>query len=162
MDFARAIAGNLGNVPQTCNPRQVGTQDRVDFEPAGHPQTNEMMRTFEQARIAYRGADVYVQSALGPLELAERMQRICEGTPFKLTMISNRGTQVWPSGSVYTELVDHARCRFEPRDSAMIGRLGQSPCVHLLAKVAEKFDVVNYTPLKEVDGTPGFSLAQGQ
>ncbi|MGA1018530.1 MAG: NADP-dependent isocitrate dehydrogenase, partial [Phycisphaerales bacterium] len=69
---------------------------------------------------------------------------------------------VWPSGSVYTEVVDYCRARFELKDPAMLGRLGQMPAVKLLEKVAEKFEVADFQPLKTFDGKPGFSLAQGQ
>ena len=44
----------------------------------------------------------------------------------------------------------------------MLGRLGQMPTVKLLEKVAEKFEVTDFQPLKIYDGKPGFSLAQGQ
>ena len=53
-------------------------------------------------------------------------------------MISNRGTQVWPTGSVFTECVDYYRVRFELKDSYRPGDFGQARCVALLDKVAEK------------------------
>ncbi|HCT45539.1 MAG TPA: hypothetical protein DF699_10020, partial [Phycisphaerales bacterium] len=93
------------------------------------------------------------------LDLAARLQRICEGTPFRLTVISNRGTQVWPSGSPYTEIVNNCCVRFELLERSTIG---QGPTVHLLAKVAEKFSVTEFIPIKMYDGQRGYSLAQGQ
>ncbi|MFG0306568.1 MAG: isocitrate/isopropylmalate family dehydrogenase [Phycisphaerales bacterium JB040] len=160
--FAEAIAGNLGKTPETCVPRVVGTQDTVDHTTSPRPQTNQMMHTIENTVVQHLGADVYLDSPLSPLELAEKLQRVAEHTPFKLTLISNRGTQVWPSGSVYTELVDHHRCRFELRDPATAGSLGVQPCVKLLGRIAEKFEVCSFTPLKSYDGKRGYSLAQGQ
>jgi isocitrate dehydrogenase len=38
------------------------------------------------------------------------------GVKFKLINISNRGTQVWPTGSVYTNLVNLFNVRFESLD----------------------------------------------
>ncbi len=90
------------------------------------------------------------------------MQRICADTPFKLTLISNRGTQVWPTGSVYTECVDYYRVRFELREDHRPGDFGQSRCVSLMDKVAEKFVVCSYELLRVFDGAKGYSLAQGQ
>ena len=80
----------------------------------------------------------------------------------KLTMMSSRGTQVWPTGSVYTEVVDYYRARFELRDKAMTGRVGQQTPIFLFEKVGEKFDVASFQILKEFEGKRGFSLAQGQ
>jgi len=162
MAFAEAIASNLGKTPTTCNPRAVGTQDTVDFTAPPRPQANEMMRTFETSEPQHCGADVYVGSPLSPAEVASRAQQACEGSPFELLLISNRGTQVWPTGSVYTECVDHHRLRFELRDKSMIGRIGQAPCIHLLSRLSEKLEIVSFTPLKQFDGKPGYSLAQGQ
>jgi isocitrate dehydrogenase len=90
------------------------------------------------------------------------MQRVAQDTPFKLTLISNRGTQVWPSGSVYTECVDYYRVRFELRDGVSPGAIGQSRAVALMDKIAEKFVVCSYELLRSFDGVRGYSLAQGQ
>ena len=105
---------------------------------------------------------MYIDATIPVLDLARRLERLAEGTPFRLTMISNRGTQVWPSGSPYTEIVDYFRVRFELRDDAFLGAIGQMPTIHLLTKVAEKFELTDFQPLKMYDGVPGFTLAQGQ
>jgi hypothetical protein len=62
------------------------------------------------------------------------MNRAAVDTPFRLTLISNRGTQVWPTGSVYTECVDYYRVRFELKDGVPPGTFGQSRCMALLDK----------------------------
>ena len=40
--------------------------------------------------------------------------------------------------------------------------LGQGPIIQLLDRIAEKFEVTDFQPLKYYDGKPGYSLAQGQ
>ena len=162
-EFAEAIAKHLGRMPTTCNPRVVGTQDTIDYTPPTRPQSYTLRRTFEMSTSHACGADVYLVTTLPPVELANKLQAICEHGPFKLTLISNRGTQVWPSGSIYTEIVDYFRCRFELRSpETMIGTMGQMPTVQLLMKVAEKFEITDFQPLKMYDGKPGYSKAQGQ
>ena len=99
---------------------------------------------------------------MSSLALAEEMQRACSDTPFKLTLISNRGTQVWPTGSVYTECVDYYRVRFEIKEGVTPGAFGQSRCVALMDKIAESFTVCSYELLRTFDGVKGYSLAQGQ
>ena len=162
MAFAEAIAANLGRMPTSCPPRVVGTHDTVKHAAPPRPSSYRLRRTFEQVTSHVCGADIYIGTTLPPFELAAKLQAICESGPFKLTLLSNRGTQVWPSGSVYTEVVYYYRARFELKDAAMLGRLGQMPTVKLLEKVAEKFEVTDFQPLKIYDGKPGFSLAQGQ
>jgi isocitrate dehydrogenase len=117
------------------------------------------MVTHEQVQSQVVGCDIFLETTLTPLDLAARLQRICETTPFKLTVISNRGTQVWPTGSPYTETVNNCCVRFQLREEM---QMGQGPTVHLLAKVAEKFTVTEFIPIKMYDGQRGYSLAQGQ
>jgi isocitrate dehydrogenase len=92
---------------------------------------------------------------LSPAAVADRLQAIAP--QLRLTMLSNRGTQVWPTGSNFTDCVNHYRARFEnatPADQATI--------VATIGAVAEHFALCGAEVLREIDGEPGFSLAQGQ
>ncbi len=159
MAFAEAIASNLGKSPSTIDGCAVPPNDEPSHTPPVRPSVNEMMVTNEQVKSVVCGCDLFLETTLTPLDLAAKLQRICESTPFKLTVISNRGTQVWPVGSPYTEIVNESCVRFELKEGSVIG---QGPTVHLLAKVAEKFSVTDFIPIKMYDGVRGFSLAQGQ
>ncbi len=61
------------------------------------------------------GVDMFIESNEQPLSIATKCQRHA-GVKFKLVNISNRGTQVWPTGSVYTNLVNVYNVRFESLD----------------------------------------------
>lgn len=161
-EFTRAIIDRLGQSPKTV-PAVAVPEDR----PASHtrpekPTGQQVIRTFRNIVTQVVGCDIYLDSPLSPAALAEEMNRVCQDTPFKLTIISNRGTQVWPTGSVYTECVDYYRVRFELREGVIAGSIGQSRTVALMDKVAEKFTVCSYELLRTFDGVKGFSLAQGQ
>ncbi len=161
--FGRAIIERLGKAPQGREARPVPATESMTHEVSPRPAQNRLMRTFMTVERHVCGCDVYIDTIITPLELAQRLERIADGTPFKLTMISSRGTQVWPTGSVYTEVVDYYRVRFELRDpDRTLGTMGQMPTVHLLSKVAEKFEITDFQPLKVYDGKPGYSKAQGQ
>lgn len=160
--YANAIIEHLGKRPSTREPLPENLPDSVSYERPERPRTNTLMRTFETVRSVFTGSDIYLSTTASPTELAERLQAICAPTRFKLTMMSNRGTQVWPSGSIYTEIVDYYRVRFELKDMHDAASLGQGPIIALLDKIAEKFEVTDFQPLKHYDGKPGYSLAQGQ
>jgi isocitrate dehydrogenase len=157
--FAEAIAQNLGKNPETIEGCSVTAKDELHHTPPVRPSVNQMMTTHEQVQTTVCGCDIFLESTLNPTELASRLQRLTESTPFHLTVISNRGTQVWPTGSPYTEIVNECCVRFELNEGVQIG---QGPTVHLLAKVAEKFTVTEFIPIRMYDGQRGFSLAQGQ
>ena len=161
-DFVDAIIAKLGKGPETREATPVPDGAEAKLDRPERPRHNTLMRTFETTQSVFVGCDIYLDTLLSPQELADRLQALCEKTPFKLTMMSNRGTQVWPSGSVYTEIVDYYRVRFELRDMHASASLGQSPIIRLLDRIAEKFLVTDFQPLKHFDGEPGYSLAQGQ
>jgi isocitrate dehydrogenase len=117
------------------------------------------MHTFRGLRKEVAGIDVYVDAEHPAGETAARLERTCEGTPFRLTLISCRGTQVWPRGSAFTECVDYWRARFELREGASAH---QDDAVELLRKVASGFTVSQYELLRTFDGVRGWTLAQGQ
>ena len=105
------------------------------------------------------GCDIFIDTTDNPADVATQLQALCESTPFKLSVISNRGTQVWPTGSPYTEIVNQCCVRFELENGATTD---QGATIELLAKIAAKFTITEFIPIKMFDGKPGFSLAQGQ
>jgi len=161
-EFVHAIADRLGSKPTTVPAIPDADANAPSFVHPPKPTSQQMIRTFKNVVTHVVGCDIYLDTPLAPLSLAGELQRVCEDTPFKLSLISNRGTQVWPVGSIYTECVDYYRVRFELKDNVTPGAFGQSRCVALMDKVAEKFSVCSYELLRTFDGVKGYSLAQGQ
>ncbi len=161
-DYVKAIADRLGDKPATIAPAPVPDQARPTYTPPPRPHANTLLTTFRSVATQVVGCDLRLDTTLSPLEVAEHMERLCQDTPFRLTLISNRGTQVWPTGSVFTELVDYFRVRFELRPGIPPGQFGQGPAVALMDKVAERFTVCSYELLRTFDGQRGYSMAQGQ
>lgn len=160
--YIQQLIERLGNKPKSVAAVAVPETDSVTWKKPPVPQHQEVIRTFSNVVRHVVGCDIYLDTPLSPVSVAEEMQRISEDTPFKLSLVSNRGTQVWPTGSVYTECVDYYRVRFEIRDGFRPGDFGQARCVALMDKIAEKFQVCSYELLRVFDGVKGYSLAQGQ
>jgi isocitrate dehydrogenase len=161
-DFVKAIADRLGSKPTTVPAVPVPEIERIDFVRPPRPLAQPLIRTYKNVVTHIVGCDLYLDTPLAPLALAEEMSRAGADTPFRLTLISNRGTQVWPTGSIYTECTDYYRVRFELKEGIAAGTFGQARCIALLDKIAEAFVVCSYELLRTFDGVKGFSLAQGQ
>jgi isocitrate dehydrogenase len=161
-DFTRGIVERLGSKPRTVAAADVPDQATPTLKRPERPASQQLIRTFGNVVSHVMGCDVYLDTTSAPVALAEEMTRAAEDTPFKLTLISNRGTQVWPTGSVYTECVDYFRVRFELREPGKLGAFGQAQTIALLDKIAERFTVGSYELLRTFDGKAGYSLAQGQ
>jgi isocitrate dehydrogenase len=152
----------LGQTPTTVAAVPVPEAGGTCFLRPPRPTSQQVIKTFKGMVTQVMGCDIYLDSALPPLSLAEEMQRACVDSPFKLTLISNRGTQVWPTGSVYTECVDYYRVRFEIKEGVAAGSFGQSRAIALLDRIAESYPVSTYELLRTFDGVKGYSMAQGQ
>ncbi len=163
-EFAKAISDRLGQQPRTvpAHPEPSEGGDTPTLATPRHPAQHAQIRTFRNVVSHVVGCDIYLDSPLTSGEVAEALSALCADTPFRLTLISNRGTQVWPTGSVYTECVDYWRARFEIRDSVAPGSFGQARAIALLDRVAERFLVSSYELLRTFDGAKGYSVAQGQ
>lgn len=104
------------------------------------------------------GIDMFLDSKLQPKQLADELLKLVP-KHLKLVMISNRGTQVWPSGSVFTELVNHYRVRIEHPELA---ELNESELLKMSSDWSKKFRVCSLEMLRMFGDKPGYSLAQGQ
>jgi len=156
-EFAAAIIANMGKMP-----KKNGAESKANFVKATQrgekPTQNKITESEPGISEEIMGADIFVETMLQPKALAELAQSKLNGQ-FKLVMISNRGTQTWPTGSVYTELTNQSRLRFEKN----IGQeLSPKDIFELAGTVSEVINVCSVEFLKKFGGKLGYSLAQGQ
>lgn len=155
ISFVDAIIDNLGKVPANG-----GVFSNPDFETrVSHlqPIKNKLTVT-KNIQEEMIGVDVFVEARVQPNELAEMAKKVLTDN-FELVMISNRGTQVWPTGSIYTELVNEYRVRFEKKAGKNIT---QKELLHIAADFSELAKVCSVEFLMNFDGKIGYTLAQGQ
>ena len=154
--FAQAIIDNFGKKP-TANPKPIipnipGTPTPFKL------QKNPMMVSKESENEKIMGVDMFIESEAQPDEIAKKCQRHA-GVKFKLVNISNRGTQVWPTGSVYTNLVNIYNARFESLDNEP---LNQQDVIGLYVSLSGNFKISSLELLNQWGDKKGYSLAQGQ
>jgi isocitrate dehydrogenase len=76
-----------------------------------------------------------------------------------LINISNRGTQVWPTGSKYTNLVNQYNLRFEAIDEHA---LTQQDIIGLYVSLSADYKICSLEVLNMWGNVKAYSLAQGQ
>jgi isocitrate dehydrogenase len=149
-EFADAVIERLGRKPHTLKPAEYATDSPMNLaiRPAGKPPMK-----------VRAGVDLFIDRRDGnPDQIAAVMQQLnVAGT--KLTIISNRGTKVWPNGNPDTYWSDHWCCRFESD-----GELFTAEHVVKLLEAADRagFDVIKTEGLYTFNGERGYSLAQGE
>ncbi|MBS1567188.1 MAG: isocitrate dehydrogenase, partial [Bacteroidetes bacterium] len=104
------------------------------------------------------GVDMFIESSEQPQAIAEKCKRHA-GVKFDLVNISNRGTQVWPTGSVYTNLVNQYNVRFETLDGHP---LNQVDVIGLYVSLSGNFKICSIELLNAFSDKKAYSLAQGQ
>ncbi|MCX7940031.1 MAG: hypothetical protein N2545_11445 [Thermoflexales bacterium] len=106
------------------------------------------------------GVDVFVETDLYPEPLGQTLEQIAAGSPFKLKMVSSRGTKVYPPTGAITDVVDHYRCRFLLRDES--SEATDAQIFDLLQRVGSRFRWMHVEKLQEFDGAMGYTKAQGE
>jgi isocitrate dehydrogenase len=150
-EFAEAVVSRLGQQPEQL--KAVAYSAR----------TEETARAKESAaqsapvRKELVGVDVFLDWTEGSAnDLGDKIKEL-SGDGLKLTMISNRGVEVYPGGLPETFVTDHWRCRF----IAEGGAAGHAQIVRLLQRITDAgFDFIKTENLCNFDGQAGYSGAQ--
>jgi isocitrate dehydrogenase len=154
--FAGAIIANFGKQPQFgAKPVLPNMPATPTFFKLDH---NPMMVSKEIENEKIVGVDMFIESSEQPDVIAKKCQRHA-GVKFNLINISNRGTQVWPTGSIYTNLVNEYNVRFES-----IGDypLNQQDVLGLYVSLSGDFKICSSELLNMWGNKRAYSLAQGQ
>ena len=155
-DFANTIIRNLGKIPKhgakTVTPNKPITP--TEFKLTKNPLI--MSKEMEEETIV--GVDMFIESMEQPSNVAEKCLQHT-GSTFKLVTVSNRGTQVWPTGSVFTNIVNQYRCRFESVNDVP---LTQQDIIHLYSLLSADFKICSTELLNMWGNKKAYSLAQGQ
>jgi isocitrate dehydrogenase len=149
--FADLVIRNLGERPTRASVR--------DYKQLVLPKMPEATDYVKAGTRRTAGVDIFVESALEPEALGRSLEALCEGTPLKLKMISNRGTRVYPPTGAMTDCVDHWRCRFVRRDAE---ETTDAEIAALLSRVSATYRWMHLEKLMEYDGKAAYTRAQGE
>lgn len=154
--FVEAIIANFGKSPEKgAKPYQADMPTTQTHFKLDH---NEMMESAGAEAEKIVGVDFFIESNEQPITIANKCMRHA-GVKFKLVNISNRGTQVWPTGSVYTNLVNQYNVRFESIDDFP---LTQQDVLGLYISLSGNFKICSSELLLLWGDKRAYSLAQGQ
>jgi isocitrate dehydrogenase len=154
--FSDSIVSNFGKTPK-LNARALVAND-PETPAVCHLDRNAMMVSREREQEKIVGVDMFIESVDQPGNIAQKCLHH-GGTKFKLISISNRGTQVWPTGSKYTNLVNQYNLRFEALNEQA---LTQQDIIGLYVSLSADYKICSLEILNMWGDTKAYSLAQGQ
>jgi isocitrate dehydrogenase len=154
--FAESVIKNFGQRPKQG---EKPTSPNKEITPTNFKlEKNPMLVSKEMETEEIIGVDLFIESIEQPEIIAKKCQRHA-GVKFKLVSISNRGTQVWPTGSIYTNLVNQYNVRFESIDDE---KLNQQDVLGLYVSLSGDFKICSSELLNRFGNKKAYSLAQGQ
>jgi isocitrate dehydrogenase len=148
--YTDAVIANYGQVPTRLEAR--------DAKPIVLPAMDRQTISVIPSSRRTLGCDIFLESGRTPEEIGAFLQATAPQFGLSLKMISNRGTQVFPSRGAETDSVDHWRCRHLADPFPDNGKLG----AYLSAMEAAGYRWMHLEKLEEIDGQPGFTKAQGE
>lgn len=119
--------------------------------------SNRMMVSSDDV-IDTVGIDLFVGSEKQPAEIAAIAQAHLDAD-MEVTTITNRGTQVWPEGSVFTDLVDTYVVRIEKNTT---NEVKKNRFMEQAIRMYDQLNVSSIEMLITINGERAYSLAQGQ
>ena len=149
-EFAAEIIETLNQMgPSLSNPKQFAKPEVLE--------NNRMLKSNDSV-IETVGIDLFVESDQSPKAIAKIVLPHLD-EEMELVTITNRGTQVWPSGSVYTDLVNNYVVRIERRKGIVIKK---KRFFEQAVKLFDHLRIGSIEMLIMLDGVRKYSLAQGQ
>ncbi|PFX11202.1 Isocitrate dehydrogenase [NADP] [Stylophora pistillata] len=149
-DFTDKIISNLGQKSKTYPDRHG--------QPLKMPEKiNELDMVRPNSRKIV-GVDLFLESTLTSEELGKNLEALVEGTPMRLSVISNRGVKVYPNSEATPDLVDAWQCRFRHRDEST--DVSDQEACDLLQRVGTKHPWSHIKKLFVLDGEEAYSKAQ--
>jgi isocitrate dehydrogenase len=155
--FAEAIIARFGMIPMRTKPQvPFGNKPLAILHEA--PAEPILIQSGQNRPQELNGADFFVEYNGQPAALAAALQAAMP-QGLQLVTISNRGTQVWPTGSNLTNCVNQYRVRFEKTAGTV---LEPQHLFDWCGKANAIARICSLEMLLMVDGQKGYSLAQGQ
>lgn len=148
-EFADAVIARLGQSPASLKP--------VDYS-RSTANFNIRLKSRAVEKKELIGVDVFLNARDTDAEKIAEKIIANKYAGMSLTMITNRGTKVWPNGFPETFCTDHWRCRFKADEAIAFDNV-----LETLATVDKLgFNIIKSENLYLFDGQPGFTAAQGQ
>lgn len=148
--YTDAVIGNYGRKPS-----HLGARDTKQIEVPKIPKKTISVVPASRRTV---GCDIFLESGDAVEKIGAFLETTAPSYGLKLKMISNRGTQVYPGRGAETDSVDHWRCRHVADSFPSNEKLSS----YLSAIEAAGYRWMHLEKLEEIDGSPGFTKAQGE
>jgi isocitrate dehydrogenase len=154
LEFAEEVAGRLGKTPQKQPHAEYPKNKKHTLFNLPYKRTKKPPKERDLV-----GIDVFLFWGPGQVDAIIGALQEIDNPNFIMTMVTNRGTKVWPEGHPETFCTDHWRCRFKAKN----GAASYLEVLQLLTQLHEhELEVIKTENLYEFDGKPTYSLGQGE
>ena len=137
--FAQEVVKRLGKLPQTLKSISYASKKEANWAHHGS--------TLTSVKRKLVGVDLFIYSHDAVVNLAEKLINLS----IPLTLITNRGVEVWPHMQPETFCIDQFRCRFEA------GKTISMKDIITLLNQLNKLDIIKTENLYTFDDQSGYT-----
>ncbi len=149
-EFTQQIIENLGQHAEGTVRKSAGSA--VNFKRPEMPKEMRVMPSIETHQFdGIAGVDIYIVTAEQPASIAAKIQPILDAE-IELAAIGNRGTEVWPEGSRFTEAVAYFSIRLQSKNEMTV-----AGWLKIIGPISQLFSISNIEILHTLQGQPAFS-----
>ncbi len=154
-EFAARICERLADVPS------MPTDAQREQVASGRAEVGRQMMLSANAEVGgeINGVDIFLQSSEEPQPLGAAIATLIP-PGLKLVTMSNRGTQVYPTGSKLTRCINQYRVRVEREEGR--AAMTQEEVLSVAGLFAKSYKLCSLEMLMVYNGKRAYSLAQGQ
>ncbi len=147
-EFADAVVSRLGQKPQKLKP---AAHSKAPKQTLARP-----LKQHTPSRKELIGVDIFLDwKQRNPVEFGKRLESF-NGNGLKLSLVSNRGTEVYPGGFEETFCTDHWRARFKADQDGKA--VSHAQIVDLLKRIDDaELDFIKTENLYTFDGEKAFA-----
>lgn len=151
--FSDAVIKRLGQTPSRFHPVHYKAT-----EPEHKINLGYQRKAFS-AKRTLDGVDIFLCWKPDNIDDLAKKVLAANTNDFDLSIITSRGTKVWPEGQPETFCADHLRCRFKSK----AGTASHGAIIALLSSLTQAdIEFIKIENLYSFDGNPGYSKAQGE
>lgn len=150
-DYANAIIKNLNNVADDHPLMQNIAQNTLSLGLSSNSSSNISKNTFVGIT---KGVDIAIETTNNPTQIVADIKNVLKDfTNIKLEVLSNRGTNVYPEFSKFSECVNSYSLRLLSPN-----QVAESQLLQLASQISATYKVLTIEFLKDFNNKPGYTI----
>jgi len=149
-EYGKAIVAKAKAISNIEVEKQIGNAKAINLSTTANSKDSTML-TMNKTKDKCIGIDVFIESIENTKTIVSNLEKL-DLQGFKLDVISNRGTNVYPNFSKYSECINSYTLRF------LATEIKETQGLEFASLLANHYKILSVEFLREYEGKLGFSI----